>query len=180
MTLTIQRRLAVTICAVAILAPGPAAMADSGDVEPITARKLAEQRTRFTDHVRMEIRLQAEGREELVIALDHPSHVATYELTIQPGAAFPWHTHPGSVLVGVQLGELLYIYADDCVRRPYPAGTMFVDPGGDNVHTAVNPSETEDAVVVATFLDSPPEGPLTIPVDAAQGRQLDRQCDINR
>jgi hypothetical protein len=32
--------------------------------------------------------------------------------------------------------ELIYIYADDRVERSYPAGNMFVDPGGDNVHMA--------------------------------------------
>ncbi|MBS9403945.1 cupin domain-containing protein [Halomonas sp. TRM85114] len=189
MTMTIQQyssfpkalqSIAASACAIGMLTTAAGVMADGGAAAPITARQLSDERTRFTDNVSIEIHLQPEGREELIIALDDPSDVVVYEFTIQPGAVFPWHTHPGLVLAGVQQGELIYIYADDCVERPYPTGTMFIDPGGDNVHTAVNPSETAETVVVATFLDSPSEGPLTIPVDEERGRQLDQHCGVQR
>jgi predicted metal-dependent enzyme (double-stranded beta helix superfamily) len=172
------RVILVLISSVGLLTSS--AMAGDDAVKPIAAKQLSEERTRFTDKVSMEIRLQPEGREELVIPLDDPSDIVVYEFTVQPGVAFPWHTHPGLALAGIQAGELIYIYADDCVERPYPTGTMFIDPGGDNVHTAVNPSNTEEAVVVATFLNSASEGPLTIPVDEKRGQQLDQRCKLNR
>lgn len=149
-------------------------------VEPITARPLSSTRAMFTDDVGMEIRLQQKGRDQDVITLDDPSRVMVVEFIIQPGAVFPWHTHPGPVLAGLDQGELIYIYADDCVERPYSAGTMFIDPGGDNVHTAYNPSATEEAVVVATILDAPAEGPVMLPVDGEGQSRLDEQCGIDR
>jgi hypothetical protein len=84
------------------------------------------------------------------------------------------------VVAGLQEGELIYVYADDCVERSYPAGTMFIDPGGDNVHLAFNPSDTAPAVVVVTFIGVPAEGGLTLPVDEAQQAALDEACGIVR
>lgn len=147
--------------------------------EPIAAEALS-QSFELTDPVDIEIRLQPEGRDELVLDLADPSQVTVRRFTIQPGAVFPWHTHPGPVLAGVEQGKLVYIYADDCVERPYPTGTMFVDPGGDNVHTAYNPSASEETVVVATFLNAPADGALTLPVDADESAALDERCDIER
>lgn len=91
----------------------------------------------------------------------------------------PWHTHPGPALASVTGNELVYIYADDCEERPYPEGTAFVDPGGDNIHTAYNPSETEETTVTVTFLGVPEEGPLTLPVDEDEGAALDEQCRVD-
>jgi quercetin dioxygenase-like cupin family protein len=147
---------------------------------PIDAVPLGTARTTFTDGVGIDIRLAVDGRAEQVIQLADASHVAVLEITVQPGAAFPWHTHPGPALAGVQRGALVYVYADDCVRRPYPAGTTFVDPGGENVHLAFNPSETEEAVVVVTFLGVPAEGGLTMPVDDEAQVALDEACTIER
>lgn len=162
-----------------LLAPSSNA-GDPDQPDPIAVEMVGSERTEFTDEVAIEIRLQPEGRSEQVLKLDDPSRVAVARITIQPGATFPWHTHPGPVLAGVEEGELIYTYADDCVDRPYGKGTMFVDPGGDNVHTAHNPSSDEEAVVIATFLDAPMEGKLTLPVDKQSGQQLDEKCDIDR
>lgn len=56
-----------------------------------------------------------------------------------------------------------YVQATDCVPRAYPAGTIFIDPGQGNVHTAFNPTGGV-TVLYATFYDLPADGPLTIPV----------------
>ena len=61
--------------------------------------------------------------------------------TVQPGAQFPWHSHAGSVVVNIVDGALVYVGADDCVEREYPAGTAFVDLGHGDVHTAFNPTD---------------------------------------
>jgi quercetin dioxygenase-like cupin family protein len=84
---------------------------------------------------------------------------------VQPGAQFPWHTHPGPVIVNVTQGELVYVAADDCVHRSYPADTAFVDPGHGHVHTAYNPTGAP-TVFVATFFEAPAApAPLLIPAD---------------
>jgi hypothetical protein len=54
------------------------------------------------------------------------------------------------VSVNVTLGELVYVPADDCSHRAYPAGTAFVDPGRGHVHSAYNRTG-QPTVFVATF-----------------------------
>ncbi len=154
--------------------------AGEANPDPITAVPLGDERVTFTDDVAIDIRLGVGGREAQLIEYPDASHVAVVEITVQPGAVFPWHTHPGTALAGIQHGELIYVYADDCVERHYPAGTMFVDPGGDNVHTAFNPSDTTPAVVVVTFLGVPAEGGLTLPVEEDQQAMLDEACGVVR
>jgi hypothetical protein len=165
------------LAAVAALGLGTASGAE--DEHPYSAQPLTE-RHEFTDDVAVRITLTPEGRQQEVIDLDDGSNIAVVEITVQPGARFPWHTHPGPVLVAVTEGELVYVYADDCVERPYPAGTAFVDPGLDNVHMAFNPSEDDETVVIATFLGAPDEGGLTLPVDEDEGAALDDACGIDR
>lgn len=95
------------------------------------------------------------------------SRTLVVKFTLQPGAQFPWHTHPGPVIVTVQQGTLIYTLASDCIDRSYPAGTAFVDPGHGTVHTAHNPSDLTETILYATFLDFPAAGELSIP-DADQ------------
>ena len=87
--------------------------------------------------------------------------MAVARITIQPGARFPWHTHPGPVLVTVVSGEITYVMADDCVQRSLLAGTGFVDHGHGMIHSAMNPTDGE-TVIIATFLEATADGPLTI------------------
>lgn len=118
-------------------------------------------RGNFTDSTGATLRFTPAGLEEVTMDLADLSHVAVARITVQPGAMFPWHTHPGPVIVNVTQGELVYVRADDCVERPYPAGTAFVDPGRGNVHSAFNPTDGE-TVFVATFTEVTADGPLTI------------------
>ena len=126
--------------------------------EPLT------ERAEFTDDVAVQIRNKFPGRGTDVINLRDASRVMTALITVEPEAIFPWHTHPGPVVVTVAEGEIIYMLAEDCVERLYQANEAFVDAGFDNVHTGFNPSATEDAVLVATFLGLPDEGPPTIVV----------------
>jgi quercetin dioxygenase-like cupin family protein len=142
---------------------------------PITI-ELLTGRHEFTDDVAAQFRLKPEGRPRKVVNLEDPSRMAVLKITIQPGARFPWHTHPGPVLVAVTQGDLVYVYGDDCVQRTYPTGTALVDPGS-SVHFAFNPAGGE-TVVIATFLGVPATGPLTIPVDAGTSAALDAQCGV--
>lgn len=164
--------LIMVLAAVLLVAASPSD-AQQDPPPPIDAQPLTG-RHQFTDDISAQLRLKPDGRPRSVVNVADASRLAVLEITVQPGARFPWHTHPGPVLAAVTSGELVYTYADDCVQRPYPAGTAFVDPG-DNVHTAYNPTD-EPAVVIATFLRAPESGPLTVPVVAEHGAALDLAC----
>jgi quercetin dioxygenase-like cupin family protein len=132
---------------------------------PPIAVEVLTQRAVFTDDVSVQIRNKLDGHATGVSNAHDPSRTVVARITVQPGARFPWHTHPGPVIVNIAQGELIYTMAHDCVDRSYPAGTAFVDPGHGMVHTAVNPTD-EATVLLATFFEVPETGPLTIPVAA--------------
>jgi hypothetical protein len=158
------------------LASGPG-LDNTSHLPPILAEPLT-LRHAFTDDVAVQVRVKPDGRATEVINLRDASHSAVVRFTVQPGVRFPWHSHPGLVMVSVTQGELIFVYADDCVRRPYPTGTAFVDPGFGNVHYAFNPTAGE-TIVVATFLGVPPApAPLTNAVDAQTSAALDAKCQV--
>lgn len=148
----------------------------SSDPLPPIFTELLTGRHEFTDDVATQIRLKPQGRPQTVVNSRDASNMVVARITVQPGVRFPWHTHPGPVLVAVSQGELVYVYGDDCINRSYPTNTAFVDPG-NNVHYAFNPTAGE-TVLIATFLDAPATGPLTIPVDAAEAARLDGECAV--
>lgn len=122
------------------------------------------ERAEFTDDVAIQIRNKFPSRGTDVMNLRDASDIAVARITIQPGAVFPWHTHPGPVLVSIVEGDFVYTLAEDCVDRHYTVGQALIDAGFDNVHTAYNPSSSEETVVMASFLGVTPGDPLTIPV----------------
>lgn len=127
-------------------------------VEPVTPRAT------FIDNVHLQVRVKAPGDNTQVRNVADPSRVVTAKVTVQPGARFPWHVHPGPVLVTVTDGDLVYVDGDDCSERLYPSGTAFFDVG-NNVHSAFNPGTTA-LVFYATWFDVSADEPLTIPVEA--------------
>jgi quercetin dioxygenase-like cupin family protein len=145
---------------------------------PITAKPLT-QRAPFDGTVSAQIRQELDGLSPHVINFEDASNLVVVEFTIQPGAVFPWHTHPGTVLINVTQGELVFIFAEDCRQRPYGAGNALIDPG-NTVHTAFNPGDSEPAVVIATLLGAPDEGPLMLPVESEKNEALDKECGIER
>jgi quercetin dioxygenase-like cupin family protein len=154
----------------------PAATLNSEPPPPIRSEALTA-RHRFTDDVAAQFRLKPEGRPREVINMQDASHMAVLRFTIQPGVRFPWHTHPGLVMVAVTQGELVFVYGDDCVERRYPAGTAFVDPGFGSIHYAFNPTGGE-TIIVASFLGVPATGPLTLAVAPAAAAALDAKCGV--
>jgi quercetin dioxygenase-like cupin family protein len=74
------------------------------------------------------------------------------ENRIAPGGTFGWHSHPGPSIVVVKSGALTLYRADDpaCTSQVVPAGSGFVDQGGD-VHVVRN-EDSVDAVVYVTSL----------------------------
>jgi quercetin dioxygenase-like cupin family protein len=131
---------------------------------PITTEFLTE-RAVFTDDVSLKIKNKLDGKATQVSNVKDPSRTVVARITVPPGAQFPWHTHPGPVIVNVAEGLLVYVAADDCVERDYPVGTAFIDPGRGHVHTAFNPTD-EATVLVATFFEAPEAGPLLLPAEA--------------
>src|SRR5687767_16032170 len=179
--------LVLTGAAAAACSEPPTAASEAGAIAPGTSPTsslhtvpiLAEPltgRNAFTDNVAVQVRLKPEGLPTSVINLEDPSNIAVVRFTVQPGVRFPWHSHPGLVMVSVTKGDLVFVYGDDCVQRRYPAGTAFIDPGFGNVHYAFNPTAGE-LVIVATFLGVP-DAPaaLTNPVSPTQAAALDAKC----
>ncbi len=151
---------------------GPiAAAASTPPTEPPVPPIAVEELTRIdedtlvrgnvTDDVTASFTISHEGMEPIVIDLASLSNIAVARFTVQPGAQFPWHTHPGPVIVTVTQGELIYVMADGCSEHSYVAGTAFVDPGRGMVHSAYNPTDGE-TIIVATFTEVPADGPLSI------------------
>ncbi len=94
------------------------------------------------------------------------SRIMVIKYDLAPGGAFPWHQHPGAVWAVVTKGTLT-LYDASCEPQPYPAGSVFLDPG-NRTHTARN--ETAEPVeVIGTFmLPANAAGP-SVPVAAPEG-----------
>jgi quercetin dioxygenase-like cupin family protein len=171
-----RRRLALLLAGAAVaalvLAVPPGAEADHVAIHgvPLTT----PGHNTFTDDVAVQVRDKPDGRPATVVNMRDASNIAVGEFTIQPQAWFPWHTHPGTGLVAIAQGDLVFIYADDCIERPYPQGTAFVDPGV--VHTAYNPSDEAVTVAIATFLDVPAGADLADAVDPTTAEALNEKC----
>jgi hypothetical protein len=127
----------------------------------------------FTDGMSMALDYALPGQPPASIDFDDPSGMVVAKITVQPGAAFPWHTHHGPVFVNVTHGKLIYVLASDCVERPYAAKTAFLDPGFGNVHAAFNGYHGE-TILIATFFNVPESGQLTI----TQGITPPANCPI--
>jgi hypothetical protein len=155
--------------------PGRNHSADVADPPLPIGVELLTVRHEFTDDIAVQVRVRPDGRPTEVVNIKDASNIAVARFTVQPGVRFPWHSHPGLVMVTITQGDLVFVYADDCVERRYPQGTAFVDPGFGNVHYAFNPTGGE-TVLVATFVGVPATGPLTLPVDLAQSTALDEKC----
>lgn len=64
---------------------------------------------------------------------------AVQQVTLAPGGATGWHTHPGPALVLVRAGGLTFYDAKaGCQGTTYRAGQSFVDAGFGNVHIGRN------------------------------------------
>jgi quercetin dioxygenase-like cupin family protein len=73
--------------------------------------------------------------------------------TITPGGTFGWHSHPGPSLVIVKSGTATLYMGDDptCTPHVVPAGSGFVDAGGD-VHVVRNEGSVDLVTVVASLV----------------------------
>lgn len=98
-----------------------------------------------------------------VAPMTGPFDVVQQGLEFAPGAATPWHTHPGVVMVTVTAGELTFTIGG--VEQVYREGESFVEPPGE-LAQARNASGSTTRVM-ATYL-LPAGAPLSHP-QAAPG-----------
>jgi len=118
----------------------------------------------FGDDIDVTFRIKEHGGRTTVVHVDDPSEMVTGRITIVPGGALPWHTHPGPVLVTVASGELTLVDSHGCEVRRYGASSSFMDSGQGHVHAAFNAGAT-DVVIYATYLDVPAGQSPLVPVD---------------
>jgi quercetin dioxygenase-like cupin family protein len=156
--------LAIAVIAVALVGANVLPSAAQQPPPPI-ATELLTGRAVFTDDVDLKMKIKLDGNGTRVVKAEEPSRTLVARFTVQPRAQFPWHSHAGPVVVNVTKGELVYVDGDDCIERPYAAGTAFVDAGHGHTHTAFN-ATSEETVIVATFYEAPAQGPLLIPAQA--------------
>jgi quercetin dioxygenase-like cupin family protein len=165
-SMTRNRGAVLGIALIAVSLAGANALPSAAqEAPPPIAVELLTARAAFTDDVDLKIKLKHDDQATSVVNAEDPSRTLVGRWTVQPGAQFPWHSHAGPVIVNVTKGELVYVGAEDCAERRYPAGTAFVDAGHGHTHTAYN----DGGVVtefVATFYEAPAAGPLLIPADA--------------
>jgi quercetin dioxygenase-like cupin family protein len=101
-----------------------------------------------------------------VAPMTEPFDVVQQGLEFAPGAATPWHTHPGLVMVTVLAGELTFnINGVDTVYRE---GESFVEPPGE-LAQARNASGTPTRVMASYLL--PAGAPLSQPQAAPDTAQ---------
>ena len=82
------------------------------------------------------------------IETEGTSDVYVVHNKIVPGGNTGWHSHPGPSIVSVVSGTATEYRSDDPDGLVHPAGTAFVDEGGDHAHMVVNEGTT-DLVLVA-------------------------------
>ena len=92
------------------------------------------------------------------------SDVVVQSVTIDPGGASGWHTHPGAEIAIVKAGRLTFFDADDpdCDATTYGPGQVLVRLG--HPHLARNLTD-ELVEIVVTYVDVPAGAPAAAPAE---------------
>jgi quercetin dioxygenase-like cupin family protein len=82
------------------------------------------------------------------------SDVYVVDNKIAPGGTTGWHSHPGPSLILVVAGTVKNYMGDDptCTGHAYPAGSGFIDPGGNDVHTLRNEGSAQAETIAVQLL----------------------------
>jgi len=80
--------------------------------------------------------------------------VGADRLTVAPGGASGWHSHPSAVFVTVTQGTIHWLNGSDplCGRHVYTVGQSFIEDGGV-VHNVRNASRTANAEFIAIHIN---------------------------
>lgn len=177
LTLATVGAVTFSLLSVPPVAAGDNAFHATGRPEVTNALVGPDGPTRFTDRVKMRFHVKIAGARAKVLRLGRPGRIATATFELTPGDSFPWHVHPGPVMVSVVGGGTLsYVRGRDCVVRPYEAGTVFLEPGPE-LHTAFNQG-AETITLVGTFFDVARGDALSTPADTSKQLRLDAKCGI--
>jgi quercetin dioxygenase-like cupin family protein len=117
----------------------PLAKGRFGDIDAKTKTDIdTNTRTDF-----WEARINTKGSSDLEVL----------EVRIAPGGTFGWHSHPGPSLVIVKSGTATFYLGDDptCTPHVVPAGSGFVDNGGD-VHVVRNEGSVDVVNIVSSLI----------------------------
>lgn len=89
------------------------------------------------------------GNHKVKIKVKGESDVYVVRNRVPPGGHSGWHSHPGPSIVSVKAGTATVYSGDDpyCIPVTYPAGTGFIDQGGDHVHMVRNEGTVELEVI---------------------------------
>lgn len=115
----------------------------------------------FQDRIDLKMQAYVDGKVETV-QVHGAQEMVVAKITVDPGGAIGWHSHPGPAVVVVAEGTLTIFEgagadASPCTAfRSYGAGQSFVDLGQGHVHNAQNRSTEVPAVVHVTYFDVPP------------------------
>ena len=83
---------------------------------------------------------------------------------IVPGGHTGWHSHPGPSIISVVSGQATEYRNDEPNGLVHPAGSAFVDEGGNHAHILVNEGTTD--LVLVAFQVVPTGAPRRIDVPA--------------
>lgn len=106
---------------------------------------------------------------DIKVKMKEPTVISQDTLTFQPGAATPWHYHPGAAFVVVGTGAITEQDADGCIRV-FPAGSAFFEAAG-RVHRVSNETGGVSQIFGTLLLPagSPPLVPVADPPPAVCG-----------
>jgi hypothetical protein len=87
------------------------------------------------------------------------------------GASSGWHSHPGPSLVFVVAGTITNYTSDDptCTGQVYPAGSGFVDEGGDHAHILRNEGTVTAETIAVQLLPTGSDRRIDAPAPSTCG-----------
>jgi quercetin dioxygenase-like cupin family protein len=92
------------------------------------------------------------------------SDVWVVQNVVAPGGHTGWHSHPGFSIISVVAGQATEYRSDEPGGIVHPAGTSFIDEGGDHAHLVANEGITN--LVLVAFQVLPNGAPRRIDVPA--------------
>lgn len=126
----------------------------------------------FQDRIDVKMQAYVDGKVETV-QVHGAQEMVVAKITIDPGAAIGWHSHPGPAVVVVAEGTLAIFEGaaaegSPCTDfRSYGPNQSFVDLGQGHVHNAQNRGATP-VLVYVTYFDVPAgANPLQLEPDQA-------------
>jgi quercetin dioxygenase-like cupin family protein len=161
-----RTRMLVIAGLVTVCGAGAAFAAHVTQVDPATVPTGFLAAHNKVDGIRQSSVARAVDRGRADVFIQHVS--------LRPGEATPWHTHPGPVFVEVVKGSLTYEAAEhaECPLPTYRAGEGFFDRGFGHVHRVVAgpegadfypvyvlPPGSENQLILVPAPEEPPECP---------------------